>query len=71
MKTVTARELKHELSAFLDAVGRGESILISRHGNVIARLVPEVNPGNSFINGNAGGPSIPDDFNQPTQEPDW
>ncbi|MEK7684982.1 MAG: type II toxin-antitoxin system Phd/YefM family antitoxin [Verrucomicrobiota bacterium] len=71
MKTATARELKHELSAFLDLVEHGESVCIKRHGNVIARLIPEKKVSGSFIGGNAGGPSLPDDFNQPTEEPHW
>jgi prevent-host-death family protein len=71
MRTVTARELKHELSAFLDLVEHGESVRIKRHGDVIARLVPEKKSSGSFIGGNAGGPPLPEDFNKPTEEPHW
>jgi antitoxin (DNA-binding transcriptional repressor) of toxin-antitoxin stability system len=71
MKTATARELKHELSAILDLVEHGESVRIKRHGNVIARLIPEKQESGSFIGGNAGGPSLPADFNEPTEEPHW
>ena len=71
MKTATARELKYELSAILDLVEHGESVCIKRHGNVIARLVPEKEQNGSLIGGNAGGPSLPDNFNQPTEEPLW
>ncbi|MBM3833192.1 MAG: type II toxin-antitoxin system prevent-host-death family antitoxin [Verrucomicrobia bacterium] len=71
MKTATARELKHGLSAILDLVEHGESICIKRHGHVIARLVPEKKVSRSFIGGNAGGPPLPDTFNEPTEEPQW
>lgn len=71
MKTATAREFKHGLSAFLDLVERGESICIKRHGDVIARLIPEKKASVSFIGANAGGPPLPDDFNDPTKEPHW
>ena len=49
MKTATARELKHELSAILDLVEHGESVCIKRHGNVIARLIPERKVSGLFI----------------------
>ena len=71
MKTATARELKHGLSAILDLVEHGESVRIQRHGKVIARLMPEKKASGSFIGGNAGGPALPDDFNEPTEEPTW
>ena len=71
MNTATARELKHELSAILDLVEGGESICIKRHGNVIARLIPEKKRTTSFIGGNIGGPPLPEDFNDPTEEPNW
>ncbi|MBM3825078.1 MAG: type II toxin-antitoxin system prevent-host-death family antitoxin [Verrucomicrobia bacterium] len=71
MKTATARELKHGLSAILDLVESGESVCIKRYGHVIARLIPEKKTNRSFIGGNAGGPSLPGDFNKPTEEPHW
>lgn len=71
MRIATARELEHELSAILDIVEQGESVCIKRHGNVIARLIPERKESGSFIGGNAGGAPLPDDFNKPTEEPNW
>lgn len=41
MKTVPVVEMKAHFSALLAEVARGEEIAITRHGRVIARLVPE------------------------------
>jgi prevent-host-death family protein len=41
MRAVQASEAKTRLSHLLDAVERGETILITRHGRAIARIVPE------------------------------
>lgn len=41
MKTVPIVEMKSHLSALLAEVESGEEIAISRHGRVIARLVPD------------------------------
>ncbi len=41
MKTVPVVEMKSHLSALLAEVARGEEIAISRHGRIIARLVPD------------------------------
>ena len=42
MREVKSSEAKTHLPQLLDAVERGESIVITRHGRVIARLAPEV-----------------------------
>ncbi len=42
MRSVGAYEAKTHLSALLDAVERGETIEITRHGKPIARLAPSV-----------------------------
>lgn len=41
MLRVATNEFKNGLSHFLDQVAAGEEILITRHGEVVARLVPE------------------------------
>ena len=41
MATVGAFEAKTQLSALLDRVARGEEIVSTRHGQAVARLVPE------------------------------
>jgi prevent-host-death family protein len=41
MRTVPVVEMKSHLSALLAEVARGEEVAISRHGRVIARLVPD------------------------------
>ena len=41
MREVQASEAKTHLPQLLNAVERGETIIITRHGRVIARLVPE------------------------------
>ena len=40
MKTVGAFEAKTHLSQLLDNVARGESIIITRHGEPVAQLIP-------------------------------
>jgi prevent-host-death family protein len=41
MRTVPIVEMKSRLAALLADVARGEEIAITRHGKVIARLIPE------------------------------
>lgn len=41
MREIQASEAKTHLPRLLDAVERGESVVITRHGRAIARLVPE------------------------------
>lgn len=41
MRTVPVVEMKSHLSALLADVEQGEEIAISRHGRIIARLVPD------------------------------
>jgi antitoxin (DNA-binding transcriptional repressor) of toxin-antitoxin stability system len=42
MREIRASEAKTHLPQLYDAIGRGETIVIIRHGRAIARLVPEV-----------------------------
>ncbi len=42
MREVQASEAKTHLPQLLDDVERGETLVITRHGRPIARLVPEV-----------------------------
>ena len=41
MREIQASEAKTHLPQLLDDVERGETIVITRHGRAIARLVPE------------------------------
>lgn len=41
MREIQSTEATAQLSAILDAVERGETVAITRHGRRIARLVPE------------------------------
>lgn len=41
MKQIQASEAKAKLAELLDEVEKGESIVITRHGKTVARLVPE------------------------------
>ena len=41
MREIQASEAKTHLPALLDEVERGETVVITRHGRRIARLVPE------------------------------
>ena len=42
MREIQASEAKTHLPKLLDAVEQGETILITRHGRPVARLVPEI-----------------------------
>ncbi len=44
MKTTTVSQLKMSLSAYLRQVKSGEEVLITDHGQPIARLLPITNP---------------------------
>jgi prevent-host-death family protein len=41
MREIQASEAKAHLASLLDEVERGETLVITRHGKPIARLVPE------------------------------
>jgi prevent-host-death family protein len=41
MREIQASEAKARLATLLDEVERGETIVITRHGKPIARIVPE------------------------------
>lgn len=41
MRTIQASQAKTHLPELLDAVERGETLVITRHGRAIARIVPE------------------------------
>ncbi len=43
MREIQASEAKTHLPQLLDDVERGETLVITRHGRAIARIVPEVN----------------------------
>jgi prevent-host-death family protein len=40
MKTVSVREVQHQLAAILDRVERGEEVTVTRRGRPVARIVP-------------------------------
>ena len=42
MREVQAANAKTHLAQLLDAVERGETIIITRHGRPVARLIPDV-----------------------------
>jgi prevent-host-death family protein len=42
MREIQASDAKARLPQLLDDVERGESLIITRHGRAIARIVPEV-----------------------------
>jgi prevent-host-death family protein len=49
VRKIQAAEAKTHLPQLLDEVERGETIVITRHGRAIARLVPEDDRRNSEI----------------------
>ncbi len=52
-RTVTATEAKAKLLALLEEVSAGEEVEITKHGNVLARLVPA--RGGRALEGSARG----------------
>ncbi len=50
MREVQASEAKTHLPQLLDDVERGETLLITRHGRAIARIVPEASQRQEEIN---------------------
>ena len=40
MKTITVREVQHRLSAVLDSVRHGQSILVTKRGKPVAKIIP-------------------------------
>jgi prevent-host-death family protein len=44
MREIQASDAKARLAQLLDEVERGETVVITRHGRPIARLVPEHEP---------------------------
>lgn len=43
MREIQASDAKARLPQLLDEVERGETLIITRHGRAIARIVPELN----------------------------
>ena len=41
MREIQASEAKAQLSQLLDEVERGETVVITRHGRAVARIIPE------------------------------
>lgn len=41
MREIQASEAKARLSQVLDEVERGETVIITRHGRAVARIIPE------------------------------
>lgn len=68
-RTVGAFEAKTHLSRLLDEVEKGERITISRHGKVIAELVPAAPPRKRAVRGCAKGPGfyMAPDFDEPLE----
>jgi prevent-host-death family protein len=47
VKELTAVEAKVKFGAVLDAVERGEEIVVTRNGKIVARIIPANEPGMS------------------------
>lgn len=62
MTTMTATDVARNLSAVLDAVANGETVVITRGGRRIAQLTPT-----SAANGGA----VADIFRRHTPDPEW
>lgn len=55
-RTVTATEAKAKVLALLDDVAAGEEVQITKHGHVVARLVPAGGP--PSLNGKLAGVAV-------------
>jgi len=44
MKTATVREVQHGLASLLSEVRKGQELAVTKHGKVIARIVPATSP---------------------------
>ena len=44
MKTATVREVQHGLAGLLSEVQKGQEFAVTKHGKVIARIVPATRP---------------------------
>lgn len=51
MREVQVSDAKRHFPQLLDAVERGESVVITRHGRPIARLVPELDRHGEDVDG--------------------
>ena len=51
MREIQSSEAKAHLPQLLDEVERGETLIITRHGRAIARLVPEMDRRQAEIDG--------------------
>jgi prevent-host-death family protein len=49
MREIQASEAKAHLPSLLDDVERGETLVITRHGKPIARIVPEADLGQARL----------------------
>lgn len=49
MKTATVRELRNNYNKLLDWVAEGEEVVITKRGESVARLVPEVKKGDELV----------------------
>ncbi len=65
MRSVGAYEAKTHLSSLLDAVERGETIEITRHGKPIAQLMPSVD---ARV---ANNRKVMEELRQLHAQPDW
>lgn len=64
-KSVSVHEAKTHLSRFLQLVEAGEEVIITRRGEVVARLVPPGPVGRRELGFDRGRVSVPDDLNDP------
>ena len=55
MREIQASEAKTHLARLLDEVERGETLVITRHGRAIARIVPEIDRLQAQIDGAVKG----------------
>lgn len=64
-KSVGVHEAKTHLSRLLDQVSGGEEVVITRRGEGIARLVPELGTATRRFGIDEGRFEVPDDFDAP------
>ena len=60
MASVGVRELRQNLSKYLDRVKAGEQLIVTEHGREVARLIPSSSPSYRML-AESFGASVPQD----------
>ncbi len=68
MTQIALNEAKEKLSELVDAVGRGEEIVITKNGKPVARLGPAIDGEQRVAGRSRGKVHMADDFDAPLDD---